>query len=275
MKQVQICCIGCGNMGRSLIGGILANGYPRQLLRGADPDPAQREKIRTRFGIEVLAENLQAIEHAEVVILAVKPQMMAATVKSLAPALVKQRPLIISVAAGIRLSAISAWLHQELPVVRAMPNITALIQAGATALYASDQVSEDQKETAETIMRSVGTAVWVNQESRLDTVTALSGSGPAYFFLLMEILEQAAVDMGLQPDQARLLTLETALGAAKMALESELDTGSLRRQVTSPGGTTERALAVLMQGDIESLIKQALQAAQQRSIELADEFGKA
>jgi len=274
MKQVQICCIGCGNMGRSLIGGILANGYPRQLIRGADPAPAQREAIRTLFGIEILADNLPAIEHAEIVILAVKPQLMAATVKNMAPSLVKHRPLIISIAAGIRLSAIAAWLQQELPIIRAMPNTPALIQAGATALYANTQVTADHKEAAETIMRSVGTAVWVADESLLDTVTALSGSGPAYFFLVMEILEKAAIEMGLQPDQARLLTLETALGAAKMALASDLDTGSLRRQVTSPGGTTERALAVLMQGNIEVLLQQALKAAQQRSVELADEFGK-
>ena len=274
MKQVQICCIGCGNMGRSLLGGLLANGYPRRLLSGADPDPVQREKIHSLFGIEILADSLQVIEQADIVVLAVKPQLMAATVKTIAAGLVKQRPLIISVAAGIRLSAISAWLQQDLPVIRAMPNTPALIQAGATALYANAQVAEAQKETAETILRSVGTVVWVDDESLLDTVTALSGSGPAYFFLVMEILEQAAIELGLQPAQARLLTLETALGAAKMALESEQDTGSLRRQVTSPGGTTERALAVLMQGGIEALLRQALRAAQTRSVELADEFGK-
>ncbi|MBF8268419.1 MAG: Pyrroline-5-carboxylate reductase [Gammaproteobacteria bacterium] len=274
MKRAQICCIGCGNMGRSLLGGILANGYPLPLLCGADPDPAQRETIRTLFGIETLADNREAIENARIVILAVKPQLMAATVKGIAPALVKLRPLIISVAAGIRLSAITGLLRQELPVIRAMPNTPALIQAGATALYANAQVTDEHKESAETIMRSVGTVVWVEHESVLDTVTALSGSGPAYFFLVMEILEKAAIDMGLHPDQARLLTLETALGAAKMALESNLDTASLRRQVTSPGGTTERALAVLTQGKIEALFQQALKAAQQRSIELADEFGK-
>ena len=274
MKQVQICCIGCGNMGRSLLGGILANGYPRQLMRGADPDPAQREISRNLYGIETLADNRQAIENAEIVILAVKPQLMAATVQGMAPTLIKHSPLIISVAAGIRLSAISGWLQQELPVIRAMPNTPALIQAGATALYANAQVTDEHKESAETIMRSVGTVVWVENESVLDTVTALSGSGPAYFFLVMEILEKAATDMGLQPDQARLLTLETALGAARMALESNLDTAALRKQVTSPGGTTERALAVLTQGNIEALFQQALKAARQRSIELADEFGK-
>jgi len=262
-------------MGRSLIGGILANGYPKQFIRGADPDPGQRERMRDLFGIEVVAENNRAIEHAEVVILAVKPQMLAAMVMGLAMDLNQRRPLLISIAAGIRLSAIKGWLGEDLPVIRAMPNTPALIRAGATALYANARVSREQRESAETIMRSVGTVVWVDEESMLDTVTALSGSGPAYFFLLMEILEKTAIDMGLQPEQARLLTLETALGAARMALASDQDIASLRRQVTSPAGTTERALAVLTQGGIEALVQGAVHAARQRSEELADEFGKA
>ena len=261
-------------MGRSLIGGILANGYPKQFIRGADPDPAQRERMRNLFGIEPVADNNQAIEHAEIVILAVKPQMMAGTVRGLAVELNQRRPLLISIAAGIRLSALRAWLGEDLPAIRAMPNTPALIRAGATALYANARVGREQRESAETIMRSVGTVVWVDDESLLDTVTALSGSGPAYFFLLMEILEKAAIELGLPPEQARLLTLETALGAARMALASDQDTASLRRQVTSPAGTTERALAVLTQGGIEALVQGAVHAARQRSVELADEFGK-
>jgi pyrroline-5-carboxylate reductase len=154
-----------------------------------------------------------------------------------------------------------------------MPNTPALIRAGATALYAGAAVTHEQKETAESIMRSVGAVVWVADESLLDTVTALSGSGPAYFFLVMEILEKTAVSLGLQPEHARLLTLETALGAARMALESEQDTAALRKQVTSPGGTTERALAVLTDGRLEAAFRHALQAARQRALELADEFG--
>jgi pyrroline-5-carboxylate reductase len=273
MKHSQICCIGCGNMGRSLIGGILANGYPKELLQGADPDRQQREIIRKQFGIRTESDNRLAAAGAEIIVLAVKPQLMAATVKDLAPLLVRQRPLLVSVAAGIRLSAICGWLGEELPLIRAMPNTPALIRAGATALHANDQVSPEQRNTAESILRSVGTVIWVDQESMLDTVTALSGSGPAYFFMLMEFLEKAAVEMGLQPEQARLLTLETALGAARMALETDQDTGTLRRQVTSPGGTTERALTVLERGHLEALLRDALRAAQQRSVELADEYG--
>lgn len=274
MKNVRICFIGCGNMGRSLIGGILSNGYAKELICGADPDPGQRNNIKASFGIEVYEENLQAINNADIVVLAVKPQIMSTTVKNIATALAEQQPLIITIAAGIRLSAINNWLIEELPAIRVMPNIPALIQAGATALFASDMVKEEHKEIAETIMRSVGTAVWVEHESLMDVVTALSGSGPAYFFLIMEIMEKSAIGMGLQPDQARLLTLETALGAAKMAIESNQDVGTLRRQVTSPGGTTEKAISVLNQGNIEELFHNALKAAQQRSVDLADEFGK-
>jgi len=274
MNNVRISFIGCGNMGRSLIGGILANGYSRDLICGADPDPVQRDKVGNLFGIRTYADNHQAVANANVIVLAVKPQVMAATMQAMAAELSGRQPLIISIAAGIRLSAISDWLQEELPIIRAMPNTPALIQAGATALFANDRVSQSHRETAETIMRSVGTAVWVDHESLMDTVTALSGSGPAYFFLIMEILENAAIDMGLQPDQARLLTLETALGAAKMAMESEQDAGVLRKQVTSPGGTTEAALAILEQGNIAELFRNALLAAQQRSVSLADEFGK-
>ena len=232
----------------------------------------QYSKVVNR--INAMEESLQALTDADVIVLAVKPQVMAATVKAMAGAVTGRQPLIISIAAGIRLSAISGWLREELPVIRAMPNTPALIQAGATALFASDRVSRLHKETAETILRSVGTAVWVDHESLLDTVTALSGSGPAYFFLIMEILEKAAIDMGLQPEQARLLTLETAFGAAKMAMESERDAATLREQVTSPGGTTEAALQILEQGNIRKLFQDALKAAQQRSVSLADEFGK-
>lgn len=273
MNNVRICFIGCGNMGRSLIGGILANGYPVELVCGADPVAEQRNKTRDAFDIEVYGDNHQALQHADIVVLAVKPQAMAATVNDIRSVLVENKPLIISIAAGIRLTAISSWVDENIPIIRAMPNTPALIQAGATALYANDIVTDEQRETAESIMRSVGTAIWVEHESLMDTVTALSGSGPAYFFLIMEALEKSAVEMGLQQDQARLLTLETALGAAKMAIESDQDTGTLRQQVTSPGGTTEQALAVLQEGNIEELFHRALQAAHQRSVKLADEFG--
>ena len=274
MKQKKITFIGCGNMGRSLIGGLIANGHPAKLICGADPGAEQREQTRELFNIETLDDNIQAIHGADVVVLAVKPQAMETTLTPLADTLRQQKTLIISIAAGIRLSAMEHWLGEALPVVRVMPNTPALIQAGAAALYANPAVTEVQRELAESIMRSTGLTLWLEDESLMDAVTALSGSGPAYFFLIMEVLEKAAIKLGLGEEQARLLTLETAFGAAKMALESKQDAATLRRQVTSPGGTTEAALNVLQQGNIGQLFEQALTAAQQRSVELANSFGE-
>lgn len=273
MKNTRICFIGCGNMGNSLIGGLLADGYNRELVCGADPDAKQRHKLKDRYDIEVYESNSEALTGAEVVVLAVKPQMMQATLTGMAGELTRRSALLISIAAGIRISSINRWLGAVLPIVRAMPNTPALIRAGVTALYGNDMVTTGHRELAESIMRSVGMVLWVDDEASMDAVTALSGSGPAYFFLLMEVLEKAALDLELPPDQARLLILETALGAAKMAVESEYDAAALRHQVTSPGGTTEQALDVLVRGNIENLFLQAVTAARNRSIELAETLG--
>ncbi|MFT5134114.1 MAG: pyrroline-5-carboxylate reductase [Gammaproteobacteria bacterium] len=273
MKQARISFLGCGNMGRSLIGGLIGNGYPVELLCGADPDAEQREQLARLFGISVFADNNEAIQKAEVVVLAVKPQAINSTVRELANSLNKQKPLLLSIAAGVRLSAIRSSAGSDVPIVRVMPNTPALIGCGAAAMFANEKVSAEHRDLAEAIMRSVGIAIWLDDEAKLDAVTALSGSGPAYFFLVMELMEKAAIELGLNEEQARLLTLETALGAAKMASESVHAPGVLRQQVTSPGGTTERALQVLLEGDIERLFGDALKAAKNRSIELADKFG--
>ncbi len=274
MKQIKIGFLGCGNMGRSLIGGLIGNGYPPELLCGADPDPGQRAQLARLFNIAVFADNVEAVREAAVVVLAVKPQAVGPSLLEVADTLKQRGPLLMSIAAGVRLSTISKNTSDKLPIVRVMPNTPALIQAGAAALYANEHVSSEQRELAESIMRSVGIAVWLDNEAKLDAVTALSGSGPAYFFLVMEVIEKAAIKLGLDKEQARLLTLETALGAAKMAMESNNDPATLRQQVSSPGGTTEQALQVLLKGDIEPLFYAALQAANDRSVELADEFGK-
>lgn len=273
-NSTTIAIIGCGNMGRSLIGGLIAAGHLPARLRGSDPDAAQRELVLERFRVHVGAENDAAIAGADVVILAVKPQAMKATVTGSTQALHRQRPLILSIAAGVRLAAIQRWLGTGLPIVRAMPNMPALIGAGAAALCANRHVSAAQKETAAAILESVGIAIWLEDESLLDTVTALSGSGPAYFFAVMEALEAAAAELGLSPEQARRLTVQTALGAARMALESASDPAALRRQVTSPGGTTESALRILEQGGLKRLLGDAVRAARLRSEELADNFGE-
>ena len=257
-------------MGRSLIGGLVADGYDPGAILGTDPDPGRREDLHARYGVAVGEDNAAAAAKADAVILAVKPQALLQVLAGIAPVLRQRGTLVVSIAAGIRISALESLLGGDQPIVRVMPNTPALIQAGASALYANKAVTAGQRELAEGIMRAVGLAVWLEDESAMDAVTALSGSGPAYFFLVMEALEKAAVQLGLPAGQARLLTLETAFGAAKMALESDADAAELRRQVTSPGGTTERALKVLMEEGLERLFLDALTAARDRSVELAE-----
>jgi pyrroline-5-carboxylate reductase len=274
MENIRICFIGCGNMGRSLIGGLISNGHPVDHLCGADIDSDQRQLTATQYEIEVHADNQAAIQGADVVVVAVKPQVVKQTVSSICEDLVQGQPLLISIAAGIRLLDLGQWVDADMAIVRVMPNIPVLVQTGASTLCANTNVNNEQHNTAEAIMRSVGLAVWLEDESLMDAVTALSGSGPAYYFLIMEAMQKAAIRLGLPEEQTRILTLQTAFGAAKMALESDHDPATLRQQVTSPGGTTEQALNVLLTGGIEELFCEALAAAHARSIELAEQFGK-
>ena len=272
MKHSKVTFIGCGNMGQSLIGGLIADGLPADCITAADPDHAARRQTALNHEIEVLENNQQAARDAEVVVLAVKPPTVKPVLQDLRSAL-RRKPLIFSIVAGITLARLDEWSGGDLAIVRAMPNTPALVQAGITALCANPHTTAAERDLAEALARSVGTALWFTDEALLDTVTALSGSGPAYFFLVMEMMEQAAITLGLPRDQARILTLHTAFGAAKLALESQYDTATLRRHVTSPRGTTEQALKVLLDGDIETLFLHALKAAQERSVELATSLG--
>jgi pyrroline-5-carboxylate reductase len=185
----------------------------------------------------------------------------------------QQQPLLITIAAGIRLSDLSRWCNGYHNMIRSMPNTPALLQSGATALYADPAVSDANKDIAETVMRAVGIAIWVNEEAQMDAVTALSGSGPAYFFYVMQVMEQAGIELGLPEETARLLTLQTAFGAAKMAMESTDSPELLRAKVTSPGGTTEQALQTLHENGLQELFNKALHAAHRRSQQLAKEHG--
>jgi pyrroline-5-carboxylate reductase len=276
MKNITIAFIGGGNMARSLIGGLLANGLPPPQVWAADPNPATRSELATHYGgIHTTADNAEAVRRSDVVVIAVKPQAAQEAAASIAAAVQERRPLVISIAAGIRERVLRAWLGEGTAVVRTMPNTPALVGSGATALFANPAVSTEQKDLAESVLRAVGVTLWVEDEGLLDAVTALSGSGPAYFFLMMEALEAAGRRLGLPRDSARLLTLQTALGAAKMALESSEALSELRRRVTSPGGTTERAVQVLEDHHLEAAFDEALQAAHRRSRELADLFGGA
>ena len=266
--------IGAGNMARSLASGLLKNGWGLSQIVLSDPESSQRQAIESVLGVKTFADNEVVVTRAEILVLSVKPQLLAEVAKALVHVVQKTKPLVISIAAGVRLEDIDRWLGGGLPIVRAMPNTAALIGSGASGLYANERVNESMRNQAESILRAVGVTVWLKDEYLMDVVTALSGSGPAYFFLVMEALEQAAIESGLDPKQARLLTLETAFGAAKMALEGHEEPSQLRRRVTSPGGTTEQAVKILEQGDIRQLFKQAVQAAVNRSREIADMFGK-
>lgn len=266
--------IGAGNMARSLASGLLKNGWGQSQIVLSDPESSQRQAIESVLGVKTFADNEVVVTRAEILVLSVKPQLLAEVAKALVHVVQKTKPLVISIAAGVRLEDIDRWLGGGLPIVRAMPNTAALIGSGASGLYANERADESMRNQAESILRAVGVTVWLEDEYLMDVVTALSGSGPAYFFLVMEALEQAAIESGLDPKQARLLTLETAFGAAKMALEGHEEPSQLRRRVTSPGGTTEQAVKILEQGDIRQLFKKAVRAAVNRSREIADMFGK-
>jgi len=275
MNHCIITFIGGGNMARSLIGGLLETGVTPANLRVADPLP---QPLAAQFPIACYHDNLQALSGADVAILAVKPQILPEVAKSIATTLTNPLPLFISIAAGISLPDLARWLgglhHHPVPIVRVMPNTPALVRSSASALCAGPHVTAKQRELAESILRAVGLTLWLEDESLMDAVTALSGSGPAYFFLIMEVLEKAGVRLGLSQEVARLLTLQTAFGSAKMALESQEDAATLRARVTSKGGTTEQAINTLQAGELQELFDQALKAAQQRGTSLAKQFGE-
>ncbi len=260
-------------MARSLIGGMINDGCNPELISVADPGNEQRQQLAAAFGIRTYPSNLEALQKVDVVILAVKPQVIEAVATEIAATIQQQQCPVISIAAGIRSDDLERWLGGNCAVIRTMPNTPALVSSGATALFANQATSTEQRDLAEFIMRAVGLTLWLDDEPLMDAVTALSGSGPAYFFLLMESLENAGVNAGLPRETARLLTLQTAFGAAKMALESSDDSATLRKCVTSPGGTTERAIAVMESGEYQQLIDHAVQGAKKRAQELADILG--
>lgn len=264
-------------MGRSMIGGLIAGGTHPDAIRVGEAYEPSRSAIEREFGVVTNPDNIPVVAGADVVVLAVKPQDAASALPPLRQQLAEKRPLVISVAAGIRTSDLESWCGEGVPVVRCMPNRPALVRAGATALFASEQVNAQQRTIAESVMRAVGAVVWVEKEDTLDVVTAFSGSGPAYFYLFAELMTEAAVDLGLEPAAARVLAIETLYGAGHLAREEASRGGSdlarLRQEVTSKGGTTEAALRVFAAADLRSVVKQALVAATQRGRELAAQFG--
>lgn len=272
MHQPHIGFIGAGNMAASLIGGLVAKGYDPQLISASDPHAPALAALAARYGIHACPDNHAVVQQADVLVLAVKPQVMKAVLSDLAHSAQASQPLVISIAAGISIASLCQWLGGELPVVRCMPNTPALVQLGASGLYANTAVTAQQREQAASLLQAVGIALWLDNEAQIDAVTAVSGSGPAYFFLLMEAMTAAGVQLGLAEDTARALTLQTALGAAQMASTSDVDAAELRRRVTSPGGTTERAIAHFEQSGLREIVNGALQAAAVRSKELSEQL---
>lgn len=268
--------IGGGNMGRGLVGGLVARGLPATRITVAEPDATLRAALARDFGVVTTADNLQAATGADVLVLAVKPQQMGPVVEALRPAFAPRAPLLLSVAAGIRVADLRRWAGTGVGVVRSMPNRPALIGAGASGLYADADLPAAQRDVAMAVMAATGLAVWVERESDLDLVTALSGSGPAYFFLLAELMAQAAEQQGLSATVARQLAAQTLAGAGQLvAAEARPDLARMREQVTSKGGTTEAALRQFAQQHLDTVVSAAMQAAAQRSAELAEQFGKA
>ena len=268
---MKISFIGGGNMARALIGGLLAKGWAASDIHVVEPDAAKRTQLQQDFGITT-GEQLPGAAAADIIVLAVKPQQLRDVAIFLGSLLSHQ--LVVSIAAGVRCADLIRWLGNYGAVVRVMPNTPAQVQAGVSALYAAEGVRAEQQKQAETVMSAVGTTLWLEDEAQMDAVTAISGSGPAYVFYFLEAMQQAGVAMGLAPGQASALALQTFLGASRLAADSDHDFATLRTQVTSKGGTTERALSHMEAAGVRASISQAVEAAAERSRELGDLLGQ-
>lgn len=274
LASLRLTLIGGGNMTRGLLGGLIGKGADPALITVTAPSSATREALERDFGVRTTADNAAAVAGAQVVVLSVKPQIMAQVVRDLAPSLQAARPLVVSVAAGIAVQQLAGWVGGGLPVVRAMPNRPALVGAGATGLYADASVGAAQRELATQVLAATGLAVWVPREQDLEWVTALSGSGPAYFFLMAELMGKVAEAHGIEPDVARQLAAQTLAGAGQLvAAEASPDMARMRAQVASKGGTTEAALNRFNELGLASVVESAMQAAATRSREMAELFG--
>jgi pyrroline-5-carboxylate reductase len=269
----KIAFIGAGNMAKAIIGGLLAEGFKRINLIATSPRQESLDKVAAEFGINISTDNTVAARMADVVVLAVKPQMLKEVCLGLADSL-EHKPLIISLAAGITTKSIATWLGAEHAIVRCMPNTPSQVRVGASGLFANAQVNPAQKSTANTILGAVGIVQWVDDEALINPVTAVSGSGPAYFFLMMEAMIDAGVELGLTRESATELTLQTALGAAILAKQSDVDVGELRRRVTSPKGTTEQAINSFENDQIRAMFSRAMTACSNRAVELSELLGK-
>jgi len=261
--------VGGGNMARSLVAGLVARGVPAADVRVAEPVDALREALARDFGVRTFDHKMEAVAGARTWVLAVKPQVMRAVCERLAPVAQATHPLVVSVAAGITAAQLERWLGGGIAVVRAMPNTPAQLGAGVTGLFANAQVDAEGRALAESLMAATGRTVWIDDEARMDAVTAVSGSGPAYVFLLAEAMQAAGEAEGLPPEAARVLALQTILGAGRMLTEGDVPAHELRRRVTSPGGTTQAAIEAFEAGGFRELVADAIHAATERGRQLS------
>ena len=278
--------IGGGNMASSIIGGLVPEVLDSKSVFVFDPNKAQSTRLNETFNINICSDNLSLIRQCEVVILAIKPQITASVIAPIAQSLTDKKPLIISIAAGVNINLIQQLIdinstplsdeNSKLAIIRVMPNTPALVKAGASGMYANTHTSNTQKDIAQTLMTAVGSAIWVDQENDIDTVTALSGSGPAYFMLFLQSLIDSAVNSGLPKQIAQQLAVDTCIGAAKLIQSNSdnnnADINQLIQNVTSPGGTTEQALLSFQKNQLTHIIDNAFQAALKRSEKLGEEL---
>ena len=264
--------IGAGNMARAIIGGLVKQGMSAQSIYASDPNKDNLQSLQAQFGIHICSDNDSIIEQADAVVLAVKPQVLKQVVTPLAAQVQQQKSLIISIAAGLESHSISQWLGGNIAIVRCMPNTPALVQTGASGLFANSLVTPTQRKFSEQLFNAIGVSIWVEQEQLLHAVTAVSGSGPAYYFMFMQAMQEAAQKQGLSKQAAALLTQQTALGAAKMIIQTGEDAAQLRKNVTSPGGTTEQAVLSFQQHDLLQIVDDAMQACADKSVDLAKQL---
>ncbi|MGN5150389.1 pyrroline-5-carboxylate reductase [Aeromonas enteropelogenes] len=274
MQHKTIAFIGAGNMSRSIIAGLVKSGYPAEKITAANPSRPKLEALASDYGINVTQNNADAARHAEVIVLAVKPQLMADMLGALVGELGSlSDKLLISIAAGIKVARLGEMAGGHARIIRTMPNTPALLGLGMTGLYAPDTVGQEDRDFAEQMMQAVGKTLWVEQESGINGVIAAAGSAPAYFFLFMQAIAEEAEAMGFRPEQARLLVQQTALGAATMVEQNPaLALATLREQVTSKGGTTAEAIKTFQQQGLMPLTAQAMQAAVARAAEMETLF---
>ena len=264
--MTKLAFLGAGNIAQAIIGGLITTGFDPDDICASDPSEEQLAKLH-KIGVKTSSDNLAAIAEAEVVVLSIKPDVVEQICREISS--MTAGKLFISVAAGITATSLESWLQSSI-IIRCMPNTPALVMKGMTGLYATDAVSSEQREIADTILSAVGETLWFEEESKLDAVTAVSGSGPAYFFYIIEVMQAAALAAGLTQQESSTLVLQTALGAAEMALQSSEPAAELRRKVTSPGGTTAAALEVLQQEGLDEIFLHAVTAAKKRSEELSN-----